>query len=88
MKKLVSLAIVLFFAATAFAEEYVASQKITQQVLSGELAQTVYAGDDIEPVKILLAMILNRLKFYMKILALTKIVYQNIHRRTFWKILA
>ena len=53
MKKLVSLAIVLFFAATAFAEEYVASQKITQQVLSGELAQTVYAGDDIEPVKIL-----------------------------------
>ena len=53
MKKLISLAIVLFFAATAFAEEYVASQKITQQVLSGELAQTVYAGDDIEPVKIL-----------------------------------
>ena len=53
MKKLVSLAIVLFFAATAFAEEYVASQKITQQVLSGKLAQTVYAGDDIEPVKIL-----------------------------------
>ena len=53
MKKQVSLAIVLFFAATAFAEEYVASQKITQQVLSGELAQTVYAGDDIEPVKIL-----------------------------------
>ena len=53
MKKLVSLAIVLFFAATAFAEEYVASQKITQQVLSGELAQTVYAGDDIESVKIL-----------------------------------
>jgi hypothetical protein len=53
VKKLVSLAIVLFFAATAFAEEYVASQKITQQVLSGELAQTVYAGDDIEPVKIL-----------------------------------
>lgn len=53
MKKLVSLAIVLFFAATAFAEEYVASQKITQQVLSGELAQMVYAGDDIEPVKIL-----------------------------------
>ena len=52
MKKLVSLAIVLFFAATAFAEEYVASQKITQQVLSGELAQTVYAGDDIEPVTI------------------------------------
>ena len=53
MKKLVSLAIVLFFAATAFAEEYVASQKITQQVLSGELAQTVYAGDEIKPVKIL-----------------------------------
>ncbi len=43
----------MFFAANAFAEEYVASQKITQQVLSGELAQTVYAGDDIEPVKIL-----------------------------------
>lgn len=53
MKKLISLAIVLFFAATAFAEEYVASQKITQQVLSGELTQTVYAGDEIKPVKIL-----------------------------------
>ncbi len=53
MKKLVSLAIVLFFAATAFAEEYVASQKITQQVLSGELSQTVYAGDEIKPVTIL-----------------------------------
>ena len=53
MKKLISLAIVLFFAATAFAEEYVASQKITQQVLSGELSQTVYAGDEIKPVKIL-----------------------------------
>ncbi len=53
MKKLVSLAIVLFFAATAFAEEYVASQKITQEVIEGKLAQTVYAGDDIEPVKIL-----------------------------------
>jgi hypothetical protein len=53
VKKLVSLAIVLFFAATAFAEEYVASQKITQQVLSGELSQTVYAGDEIKPVTIL-----------------------------------
>ena len=53
MKKLVSLAIVLFFAATAFAEEYVASQKITQQVLSGELSQTVYAGDEIKPITIL-----------------------------------
>jgi hypothetical protein len=53
VKKLVSLAIVLFFAATAFAEEYVASHKITQQVLSGELSQTVYAGDEIKPVTIL-----------------------------------
>ena len=53
MKKLISLAIVLFFAATAFAEEYVASQKITQQVLSGELSQTVYAGDEIKPITIL-----------------------------------
>ena len=43
----------MFFAATAFAEEYVASQKITQQVLSGELTQTVYAGDEIKPITIL-----------------------------------
>ncbi len=53
MKKLISLAIGLFFAVAAAAETYVASEKITQQVLSGELTQTVYAGDEIKPVKIL-----------------------------------
>ena len=53
MKKLISLAMVLFFAVAAAAETYVASEKITQQVLSGELSQTVYAGDEIKPVKIL-----------------------------------
>ena len=35
------------------AETYVASEKITQQVLSGELTQTVYAGDEIKPITIL-----------------------------------
>ena len=37
--------------------------------------------------KIMLAMKLSRLRFYMKILALPKMLFQNIHRRTFWKIL-
>ena len=53
MKKLISLAMVLFFAVAAAAETYVASEKITQQVLSGELTQTVYAGDEIKPITIL-----------------------------------
>ena len=53
MKKLISLAIVLFFAVANAAETYEASEKITQQVLSGELSQTVYAGDEIKPITIL-----------------------------------
>ena len=53
MKKLISLAFALFFAATAaVAESYPASQKVTQEVVSGKLEQTVFAGDEIEPIKI------------------------------------
>ena len=50
MKKFMVLAFALFFAVTAAAQN-LASQKITQQVV-GSLEQTVFAGDDIEPVKI------------------------------------
>ena len=53
MKKIMALAFALFFAVANAAETYEASKKITQQVLSGELSQTVYAGDEIKPVKIL-----------------------------------
>ncbi|OWV19638.1 bhp-like protein [Fibrobacter sp. UWB4] len=53
MKKIMALAFALFFAVANAAETYVASEKITQQVLSGELSQTVYAGDEIKPVTIL-----------------------------------
>ena len=53
MKKIMALAFALFFAVANAAETYEASEKITQQVLSGELSQTVYAGDEIKPVKIL-----------------------------------
>ena len=53
MKKIMALAFALFFAATAAAETHEASEKITQQVLSGELTQTVYAGDEIKPITIL-----------------------------------
>ena len=53
MKKIMALAFALFFAVANAAETYEASEKITQQVLSGELTQTVYAGDEIKPVKIL-----------------------------------
>ncbi|SOD13431.1 Por secretion system C-terminal sorting domain-containing protein [Fibrobacter sp. UWB16] len=53
MKKFMALAFALFFAVANAAETYEASEKITQQVLSGELSQTVYAGDEIKPVKIL-----------------------------------
>lgn len=52
MKKFIALAFALFFAVANAAETYEASEKITQQVLSGELSQTVYAGDEIKPVKI------------------------------------
>ena len=53
MKKIMALVFALFFAVANAAETYEASEKITQQVLSGELSQTVYAGDEIKPVKIL-----------------------------------
>ena len=53
MKKIMALAFALFFAVANAAETYEASEKITQQVLSGELSQTVYAGDEIKPIKIL-----------------------------------
>ena len=53
MKKIMALAFALFFAVTAAAaESYPASQKI-QQTVNGKLKQTVYAGEYIEPVKIL-----------------------------------
>ena len=51
MKKIMALAFALFFAVTAAAQN-LASQKITQIVAKGKLEQTVFAGDDIEPVKI------------------------------------
>ena len=50
MKKFIALAFALFFA-VAVAAQNLASQKITQQVV-GSLEQTVFAGDDIKPVKI------------------------------------
>ena len=53
MKKIMALAFALFFAVANAAETYEASKKITQQVLSGELSQTVYAGDEIKPIRIL-----------------------------------
>ena len=53
MKKIMALAFALFFAVANAAETYEASEKITQQVLSGELSQTVYAGDEIKPITIL-----------------------------------
>ena len=76
MKKIMALAFALLFAVANAAETYVASEKITQQVLSGDLSQTVYAGDEIKPVTIL-----------YENTGLPKMLYQNIHRRTFWKIL-
>ncbi len=53
MKKIMALAFALFFAVANAAETHEASEKITQQVLSGELSQTVYADDEIKPIKIL-----------------------------------
>ena len=52
MKKIMALAFAFFFAVANAAETYEASEKITQQVLSGELSQTVYAGDEIKPITI------------------------------------
>lgn len=53
MKKFIALVLALFLATAAFAEGYTASEKITQQVLAGSLTQTVYAGEEIAPIKIL-----------------------------------
>ena len=52
MKKLISLAIALFFATAALAEELEVSTIITQEVVSGQLEQTVTVGDEITPTKI------------------------------------
>ena len=41
----------LFFAVVAAAQNYT-SQKINQIVVEGKLEQTVFAGENIEPVKI------------------------------------
>lgn len=51
MKKLIALFFALFVA-MASAETYVASEKITQELLAGSLTQTVYAGDEIKLIKI------------------------------------
>ena len=53
MKKFIALVFALFFATAAVAESFVASEKITQQVLAGSLTQTVAAGDEIAPIRIL-----------------------------------
>lgn len=52
MKNLISLAIVLFLAVAAAAQN-LESQKITQTVVKGELEQTVFAGENIETIRIL-----------------------------------
>ena len=53
MKKMISLAIALFFATTALAqEEYVPSQDISETVKTGALKQTVMVGDNIQETKI------------------------------------
>ena len=52
MKKLISLAIAMFFATAALAEELEVSTIITQEVVSGQLEQTVTVGDEITPTKI------------------------------------
>ncbi len=52
MKKLISLAIALFFATAALAEELEVSTIITQEVVSGQLEQTVTVGDNIQETKI------------------------------------
>ena len=53
MKKMISLAIALFFATTALAQEvYVPSQDISETVKTGALNQTVMVGDNIKETKI------------------------------------
>ena len=53
MKKLIALVFALFVATAAAEETYVASEKITQQVVAGRLTQTVYAGDEIYSIRIM-----------------------------------
>ena len=53
MKKFIALIFALFVAMASAAETYVASEKITQQVVAGKLTQTVYAGDEIYPIRIM-----------------------------------
>ena len=54
MKKIMALVFALFFATAAVAESFVASEKITQEILAGEgkFTQTVNAGDEIASIKI------------------------------------
>ena len=52
MKKLFGVVLALIFAVTAAAQNY-ASEKIKQIVEEGKLEQTVFAGDNIEQIKIL-----------------------------------
>lgn len=53
MKKMILLAIALFFATTALAQEvYVPSQDISETVKTGALKQTVMVGDNIKETKI------------------------------------
>ncbi len=57
MKNLLALLFALFFVTTAAAESYEPSGKIAQQVLTGSLSQTVYAGDNIKTTRILYTII-------------------------------
>ena len=52
MKKMISLAMFLFLAVAAAAQN-LESQKITQTVVKGKLEQTVFAGENIETIRIL-----------------------------------
>ena len=52
MKKFIALIFALFVAMASAAETYVASTKITQELLAGSLTQTAYAGEEIKLIKI------------------------------------
>ena len=55
MKKIIGFALALLMAVTsavAAETQYEASQKITQTVVKGKLEQTVFAGDEIDPIRI------------------------------------
>ena len=51
MKKIIALVFAMFFAVTAAAQNF-ASEKINQIVVEGKLEQTVFAGENIEQIKI------------------------------------